>query len=218
MVDIPINRDEEEKGKKPAAPSGRPAGAGDPSGGEGPQSTERQEEFDEGEASGWEAAAPGTETPSADEIRALAARAAERDEYYDKFLRAKAELENFRKRMQRERENMQDFAIIDIMRGLLPVLDDLDRALNAAQDNRHVRHFLKGVKLIESQLFKVLEEKGVKPIKCVGEKFDPNVHEALTVEAKSDKPDDTVVAELQRGYIYRDKVVRPAKVIVAKKS
>jgi molecular chaperone GrpE len=148
----------------------------------------------------------------------LASRAAERDEYYDKFLRARAELENYRKRVQREKENMQAFAIIDIVQGLLPVMDDLDRALNQSVDNHHVKHFLKGVKLIESQLYKVLEEKGVTPIKAVGEQFDPNLHEAITTDPTSDMPDGTVVAEAGKGYTYRDKVVRPSKVIVAKKS
>lgn len=158
------------------------------------------------------------EEMSADEIRETAAVAAERDEFYDKFLRAKADLENYRKRVQRERENVQDFAVIDITRGLLPVLDDLDRALNASRDNRHIKHFLKGIKLIEGQLFKVLEDKGVKPIKAAGEAFDPNLHEAVMVDTESDQPDNTVIEELQKGYIYKDKVVRPAKVKVAKKS
>ena len=165
-----------------------------------------------------QAAEGGVEELSADEIREMSARAAERDEFYDKFLRARAELDNYRKRMLREKENIQDFAMIDLARALLPVLDDLDRALNAPRDNRHVKHFLKGIKLIEAQLFKVLEDKGVKPVKALGEIFDPNLHEAVTVDAKSDKPDNTVVEELQRGYIYKDKIVRPAKVKVAKKS
>jgi len=163
-------------------------------------------------------AGPRVEETGADEMRETSAVAAERDEFYNKFLRAKADLENYRKRVQRERENMRDFAVIDITRGLLPVLDDLDRALNAPRDNRHVKHFLKGIKLIEGQLFKVLEEKGVKPIKATGEAFDPNLHEAVMIDTESDQPDNTVIEELQKGYIYKDKVVRPAKVKVAKKS
>ena len=201
-MDIPINA-EEENLKRGKGHCGQ----------DGPEENAEAEVLNEPEA-----AKGGVEELSVDEIREMSARAAERDEFYDKFLRARAELENYRKRMQREKENIQDFAVIDLARALLPVLDDLDRALNAPRDNRHVKHFLKGIKLIEAQLFKVLEDKGVKPIKALGEVFDPNLHEAVTVDAESDKPDNTVVEELQRGYIYKDKIVRPAKVKVAKKS
>ncbi len=201
-MDIPINA-EEENLKREKGPCGQ----------DGPEENAEADVLNEPQA-----AEGGVEELSADEIREMSARAAERDEFYDKFLRARAELENYRKRMQREKENIRDFAVIDLARALLPVLDDLDRALNAPRDNRHVKHFLKGIKLIEAQLFKVLEDKGVKPVKALGEIFDPNLHEAVTVDAKSDKPDNTVVEELQRGYIYKDKIVRPAKVKVAKKS
>jgi len=201
-VDIPINA-EEESLKREKGHCGQ----------DGPEENAEAEVLNEPQA-----AKGGVEELSVDEIREMSARAAERDEFYDKFLRARAELENYRKRMQREKENIQDFAVIDLARALLPVLDDLDRALNAPRDNRHVKHFLKGIKLIEAQLFKVLEDKGVKPVKALGEVFDPNLHEAVTVDAESDKPDNTVVEELQRGYIYKDKIVRPAKVKVAKKS
>ncbi len=201
-MDIPINA-EEENLKREKRPCGQ----------DGPEENAEAEVLSEPQA-----AEGGVEELSADEIREMSARAVERDEFYDKFLRARAELENYRKRMQREKENIRDFAVIDLARALLPVLDDLDRALNAPRDNRHVKHFLKGIKLIEAQLFKVLEDKGVKPIKALGEAFDPNLHEAVTVDAESDKPDNTVVEELQRGYIYKDKIVRPAKVKVAKKS
>ncbi len=201
-MDIPINA-EEENLKREKGHCGQ----------DGPEENAEAEVLNEPQA-----AEGGVEELSADEIREMSARAAERDEFYDKFLRARAELENYRKRMQREKENIQDFAVIDLARALLPVLDDLDRALNAPRDNRHVKHFLKGIKLIEAQLFKVLEDKGVKPVKALGEVFDPNLHEAVTVDAASDKPDNTVVEELQRGYIYKDKIVRPAKVKVAKKS
>ncbi len=201
-MDIPINA-EEENLKREKGPCGQ----------DGPEENAEADVLNEPQA-----AKGGVEELSVDEIREMSARAAERDEFYDKFLRARAELENYRKRMQREKENIRDFAVIDLARALLPVLDDLDRALNAPRDNRHVKHFLKGIKLIEAQLFKVLEDKGVKPIKALGEVFDPNLHEAVTVDAESDKPDNTVVEELQRGYIYKDKIVRPAKVKVAKKS
>ena len=201
-MDIPIDAEGEnlKRGKEPC-------------GQDGPEENAEADVLNEPQA-----AEGGVKELSADEIREMSARAAERDEFYDKFLRARAELENYRKRMQREKENIRDFAVIDLARALLPVLDDLDRALNAPRDNRHVKHFLKGIKLIEAQLFKVLEDKGVKPVKALGEIFDPNLHEAVTVDAESDKPDNTVVEELQRGYIYKDKIVRPAKVKVAKKS
>jgi molecular chaperone GrpE len=160
--------------------------------------------------------APEALTP--EKIAELMEKAAERDEFYDKFLRAKAELINYQKRIQRDKENIADFAVIEIARGWLPVLDDLDRALNAGKDDKHAKHFIKGIKLIETQLYKVLEDKGIKAMEVVGRMFDPAMHEAVAVDTKSNKPDHTIVEEVQKGYVYKDKVVRPAKVKVAKKA
>jgi molecular chaperone GrpE len=208
MAEIKINNNED---KQPEQPSEQR-----------PPAEEKQQQGRASETTGpapapaAEAAPPEALTP--EKIAELMEKAAERDDFHDKFLRAKAEMINYQKRIQRDKENMADFAVIEIARGWIPVFDDLDRALNAAKDDRHAKHFIKGIKLIEAQLYKVLEDKGIKAMRTAGQVFDPGMHEAVAIDTKSDKPDNTIVDEITRGYVYKDKVVRPAKVRVAKKS
>jgi len=208
MAEIKINNNED---KQPEQPSEQR-----------PPAEERQQQGRASETPGPAPAPAAEAAPSEaltpEKIAELMEKAAERDDFYDKFLRAKAEMINYQKRIQRDKENMADFAVIEIARGWIPVLDDLDRALNAAKDDRHAKHFIKGIKLIEAQLYKVLEDKGIKAMQTAGQVFDPSMHEAVAIDAKSDKPDNTIVDEITRGYVYKDKVVRPAKVRVAKKS
>jgi len=152
-----------------------------------------------------------------DDIREAVQKAEERDRLYDKFLRARAELENFRKRALREREAASDIAVMDLVRLVLPVLDNFDRALDSASDHKKFKAFHKGIALIEQHLYKALEEGGVERIKAVGKHFDPNFHEAVTMEDNEDKPDGTVLEELQKGYVYRGRVLRPVKVRISRK-
>jgi len=152
-----------------------------------------------------------------DDIKEAVQKAGERDKLYDKFLRARAELENFRKRALREQETVRDIAVMDLVRLVLPVLDNFDRALDSASDHKKFKAFHKGIALIEQQLYKALEEGGVERIKAVGKHFDPNFHEAVTMEDNKDRPDGTVLEELQKGYVYRGRVLRPAKVRISRK-
>jgi molecular chaperone GrpE len=140
----------------------------------------------------------------------------------DKLARRQADFENFRKRIERERSETHNRAAADLVTKLLPVLDNLGRALDTeasveATESDEFRHFLSGVDLIFKQLGGVLETMGVKKVESVGQKFDPHVHEAVVTEATDAYEPDTVMQEIVRGYRLGDKLLRPALVKVAVK-
>ena len=137
------------------------------------------------------------------------------DEKTDRYLRAVAELDNQKKRAQREREEYIRFANESLLRELLPVLDNFDRALGAARAGAEAQGVLEGVELIQRELLKVLEKFGVTPYSALGQPFDPERHEAVQRVIKPDAPDLTVVEETQRGYLLNGRVLRPALVVVA---
>jgi molecular chaperone GrpE len=148
---------------------------------------------------------------------------AERDALLDRLARSQAEFDNARKRAVREQAEFRDFAAADVLRGLLPVLDSFERALklsplkqslNGAPENE----FRSGVELIYRQLQDALVKAGAQPIKAVGEPFDPKVHEAIEMVDTAEVPDHHVLDELQRGYRYKDRLLRPAMVRVARNS
>ncbi len=134
----------------------------------------------------------------------------ERDEYLDSMLRMKAELENSRKRQERERARTVQLASERLVRELLPVLDNLERALEAEGDIRE------GVKATREQLVAALGREGLAPVFSDGESFDPTVHEAVMGQPSDEHEEDTVIQTLERGYTLNGKPIRPAKVIVAK--
>ena len=145
---------------------------------------------------------------------------AENAELKDQLTRRQADFENFRKRVDRERSETYNRVVADIATKLLPVVDNLKRALEAeasveSSESDEFRHFLSGVDLINKQLNGVLEALGVKPIAAVGEAFDPHVHEAVVTEATDDYEPDTVMQEIVAGYRLGDKLIRPALVKVA---
>lgn len=147
---------------------------------------------------------------------------AENNDLRDKFARRQADFENFRKRLERERSETHNRVAADLVTKLLPVLDNLGRALDTeasveATESDEFRHFLSGVDLIYRQLGGVLETMGVKPVAAVGEKFDPHVHEAVVTEESDEHDADTVMQEIVRGYKLGDKLLRPALVKVAVK-
>ena len=137
------------------------------------------------------------------------------DEKSDRYLRAVADLDNQRKRAQREREDYIRFANESLLRDILPVLDNFDRALGAARAGSEAQSLRAGVELIQRELLKVLEKFGVTPYSAVGQPFDPERHEAVQRVIKPDAPDMTVVEEIQRGYVLNGRVLRPAVVVVA---
>jgi molecular chaperone GrpE len=134
----------------------------------------------------------------------------ERDEYLDSMRRMKAELENSRKRQEKERARLVQLASERLMRELLPVLDNLERALEVEGDIRE------GVRATREQLLLALEREGLTPVASDGESFDPAVHEAVMGQPSDEHEEDTVIMTLERGYVLNGKPIRPAKVIVAK--
>lgn len=134
----------------------------------------------------------------------------ERDEYLDSMRRMKAELENSRKRQEKERARLVQLASERLVRELLPVLDNLERALEVEGDIRE------GVGATREQLLAVLEREGLTPVVSDGESFDPAVHEAVMGQPSDEHEEDTVIMTLERGYVLNGKSIRPAKVIVAK--
>jgi molecular chaperone GrpE len=140
--------------------------------------------------------------------------AAENTELRDQLLRRRADFENFRKRMERERQHVTEYAAMDVVRELLPVLDHLERAIAAspqdAQDEFHA-----GVRIIAKQFLETMERFGLTPIEALGKPFDPNVHQAVDRVVTEEQPDNTVVEEWQRGYMFKDRLLRPAMVKVA---
>src|SRR5829696_7614785 len=145
---------------------------------------------------------------------------AENAELKDLIARRQADFENYRKRVERERSETYNRVVADVAAKLLPVLDNLKRALDAeasveGAESDEFRHFLSGVDLIYKQLNGVLDGLGVKPIAAAGEQFDPHIHEAVVTEATDDYAPDTVMQEIVAGYRLGDKLIRPALVKVA---
>jgi len=145
---------------------------------------------------------------------------AENAEFKDLIARRQADFENYRKRVERERAETYNRVVADVAAKLLPVVDNLKRALEAeasveAAESDEFRHFLSGVDLINKQLSGVLDALGVKPVAAVGEQFNPHIHEAVVTEPTDDYAPDTVMQELVTGYRLGDKLIRPALVKVA---
>jgi molecular chaperone GrpE len=149
-----------------------------------------------------------------DELAALAdeleATRGERDEYLDALRRLKAEFENARKRQERERARILETASENLVLGLLPVLDNLDRALEAEGDIRE------GVRATRDQLADVLGREGLIPVASDGQHFDPNVHEAVMGQPSNEHEEGTILQTFERGYLLNGKPIRPAKVVVAR--
>lgn len=139
----------------------------------------------------------------------------ERDEQTDRALRAQAELENVRKRLQRETQQLLQFALIPLITDLLPSLDNLNRAIEAAEQSGSVEELLKGIRMVSSSFAEVLDRHGAKRIPTSGETFDPNLHEALQQIPSPDHDAMQIIQEVESGWQLHDRVVRPSKVIVS---
>lgn len=135
----------------------------------------------------------------------------------DKMLRAQAELENYRKRARRELDDERKYAEINLLRDLLPVVDNIGRAIDAAGKNADAASLLEGVRLVQQQLKQLLERHHCQPIAADGQHFDPAHHEAVMQQVNKDREPNTVLAVVQTGYQLYDRVVRPAQVVVSKK-
>ena len=137
----------------------------------------------------------------------------ERDALQDRLLRTAAEFDNYRKRMDRDRRDLADHAAGEAIKDLLPIIDNLERALQASAQDDPLR---KGVELIHKQMVEMLRKRGVTPIEALGADFDPNVHEAVTHEESDQHREGEVMEELQRGYKVGERLLRPSMVKVAK--
>jgi len=139
----------------------------------------------------------------------------ERDQFHDNWLRAAADMDNYKKRTLKERSQLLKYGNEDLLRALLPIVDNMDRALNHCNDLDKGDPLAEGVCMIEGMLQQLLDRFGVKPIEALDQQFDPTVHEAIARTPMPGKDENMVVEVLERGYMYRDRLLRPAKVVVS---
>ena len=159
---------------------------------------------------------PATLTP--EQLEALKERAAKADEHWERLLRTAADLENFKKRAAREKQEAIKFANESLLRKLIPVLDHFDMALSATQNSlaQDVQSLQSGVAMVYQQLKNALLESGLEEVDATGKTFDPNLHEAVSQQETADVPEGQVVQQLRKGYKFRERLLRPASVVVAK--
>ena len=175
-----------------------------------------------------EGTGPPASTPAVEgeggEASAPDALAAERDRLeqekaalHDQLLRKQAEFENFRKRTEREKEGFRQATAMEVVKAILPVLDGLERALHPQSEGDAGSEFRRGIEMLQKQFLKTLEKLGLAPIAAHGRKFDPHVHHAVEMVESEDHEDQSVLEELQRGYLFQERLLRPAMVRVATK-
>jgi molecular chaperone GrpE len=160
---------------------------------------------------------PGSLT--ADQLEELKSRAAKTDEYWDRLLRTTADFDNFKKRAARERTDAVQFANSSLLQKLLPVLDSFEMALAATQSAKDAQSasLQKGIAMVQSQLKSILNESGLEEIEATGKVFDPTQHEAVSQQDTMEVPDGSVVQQIRKGYKLRERLLRPAAVVVARK-
>ena len=158
----------------------------------------------------------GATADASEEASREAALERERDNYKDLLLRRTAEFENFRKRTERDRLAQTEAAAADLVVELLPLMDDLERALQAEAGSEAAEAYRRGVELIHRQLSEVLRKRGVKPIEALGADFDPHYHQAVSHEPAPGRRDGEILEEYRRGYMLGDRLLRPSMVKVAK--
>jgi len=165
-----------------------------------------------------EATAPGVpeESGMAETAELLQSKDQEIKALSDRLLRLQAEFENFRKRTAKERGEVIKFANEGLLGEIIPVVDSLERAIQSANENVDIENLLEGLRLVRRLLNLLLERAGVKEIHAQGETFNPELHEAISVVESGDHPDNTIVEEVQKGYLLNGRVLRPSIVRVSK--
>lgn len=156
--------------------------------------------------------------PPEEELGALREKAAKADEYYDRWLRTAADFENYKKRAERERNDILKYAHEEIMSDLIVVLDNFERALKAAEASADSKQVIDGVKLIRKQLLAVLQKYGLRPVEAIGKPFNPEFHEAVAQVETDEHPEGTVLTEQLKGYTLDSRLLRPAVVVTSKSS
>ena len=158
-------------------------------------------------------------TDAADQVRddlaGLRARAQERDQFLALLQRTQADFENYQKRNQREREQERRYWHGAFAMDLLPVIDNMDRAMTAAKQAGESGPLVQGVGMVQTQLLDMLNRHGITPIDALGKPFDPNLHQAIMQQPSADHPPQTVIQVLQQGFMIHDRVLRPVGVIVS---
>lgn len=152
---------------------------------------------------------------SAEESTGVAQLERERDELKDRLLRTAAEFDNYRKRTERDRQTLTEAITAGVLEDLLPLVDDLERALRA-ESGPEAQPYRQGVELILKQLSDLLSRRGVKPIEAIGADFDPNYHQAVAYEPAEGRREGEIIDEFRRGYMLGDRLLRPSMVRVAK--
>ena len=158
-------------------------------------------------------------TPSVAEVEDLRKQAAKAQEHWEMLLRTTADFENFKKRMMRERQEMQKYAFEPLLTKLIPVLDNFEMALaavNTAED-KTAQSLQAGVAMIHQQMRTALADVGLEEIDAMGKAFDPNWHEAVSQKETTEAPEGQVVQQLRKGYKFRDRLLRAATVVVARR-
>jgi len=146
----------------------------------------------------------------------LARMKAEYEARYDQMLRTIAEFENTKKRAEREKEEFLKYALEGIVKDLIPMVDNIERAIESTKQSKDFDALAEGIQMIHKQFLNLLERRGVTPIEAVGQPFDPTQHEAIMLMESEEFPENRVIQEFQRGYLLHDRVVRPAMVSVSK--
>lgn len=218
-------------GEKEESASGGPGGTSPAPGNPGTNQVRGEAEEGDTEAVPSPEAGPPTEKGvelTEKEFAELKKKVEERDEYLDVLLRTKADFSNYQKRMKRELESMGRYATQDLVKALIPAMDHLSRAIKSAgssaagergTNSESLRKFLDGLQLIQNEFLKALEGTGVKNVEgTVGQPFNPEFHEAFLEEEDAQLPHHTVLETLEPGFILHDRVLKPAKVKVSKKS
>jgi molecular chaperone GrpE len=162
----------------------------------------------------------GSDIPAHEEEQDMAAALEEvrnkLQESEEKVLRLAADFENTKKRLERERDTSLKYAEENILKELLPGIDNIERAMDQTQEATSIESLLEGVELTRDGLLATLEKFGVTALKSIGEPFDPNIHEAIAMEETDTMEPNFILREFQKGYLYKERLLRPAKVIVSK--
>ena len=140
------------------------------------------------------------------------------EDFKEKYYYLAAEMQNIRKRFEREKQNLVKYGNEKVLSELIEVIDNLDRTLDAIKndDDKKVKNIVLGVDMVRKQFLDVLKQNGVERVEALGEKFDPNFHEAMAQEKDEEKEDETIINEYQKGYMLNGRLLRPAKVVVVK--
>ena len=175
------------------------------------------EEINLGSPAVEEKKAEGSEIKEIEDLkRRLDEKEKEAKDHYDRFLRLAADLDNYKKRAAREKEEWVKFAHEDLLKAILPLIDNLERAVNHSEKAKDIQGLIEGVKLTIQTLIQTLSKFGVSPIESIGKPFDPTLHEAMMVVETNEHEPHHVMEEFQRGYLLNDRLLRPATVSVSK--